>query len=627
MPEMIAVIQAGGKGTRMHALTQDEIPKPLLLMNGKPLLQWQMEALTRYGIFEFVIVIGHLGDRIRSYFGNGEKYGVHISYIEETQPLGSAGALYYLREYPADQYFLVYGDVMFDMDIDRWVDFHNSHHALITTVCHPNAHPYDSDLVEMDEMGRITKFLWKTDERKTWYSNIVNAGLFLFEGAVLDEIPVPKRADWERDIMAGFIQLGRVYGYRTSEYIKDTGTPDRFKKAAAEQLCGKWKKRNLAMGQRCIFLDRDGTLNRLVGLVSRPEQIEVYEFAVDAVRYLNASGFLVILITNQPVVARGLCSEDDVRCIHRKLETILGEAGCFLDDIIFCPHHPDKGYPDENVAYKIDCNCRKPKTGMIDQMTKKYNIDLPGSYMIGDSTADIQAGINAGLHTVLVHTGEAGKDGKYPAEPEQEAADLLEAVKLILQKECEPLDYTKRIRTYLDMEREVLAGLDENEISEVMNVLESTRLSGNRVFICGNGGSAATASHFTCDFNKGISYSQEVKYNFECLNDNVPMMMAIANDISYEDIFSEPLKNKMRGEDVLFAISGSGNSANVLKAVEYAKSIGAKTIGLVGYGGGRLKGLVDYCIHVKIDNMQIVEDVHMIMDHVMMYVLSGMKGC
>ncbi len=187
-------------------------------------------------------------------------------------------------------------------------------------------------------------------------------------------------------------------------------------------------------------------------------------------------------------------------------------------------------------------------------------------------------------------------------------------------------DYTKDIRTYLNEEIEVLSKLDEQEISTVMNVLEETRLTGNRVFICGNGGSAATASHFTCDFNKGISYSQTVKYNFECLNDNIPMLMAIANDISYDDIFSEPLKNKMHKEDVLLAISGSGNSKNVVKAVEYAKSIGATTIGLVGYSGGKVKELCDYCIHVNIDNMQIVEDVHMVMDHVMMFVLSGMKG-
>ncbi len=188
------------------------------------------------------------------------------------------------------------------------------------------------------------------------------------------------------------------------------------------------------------------------------------------------------------------------------------------------------------------------------------------------------------------------------------------------------MDYTKDIRTYLNEEIRVLESIDESEISNVMNILENCRLSGSRVFICGNGGSAATASHFTCDFNKGVSYSQKVKYNFECLNDNVPLMMAIANDISYDDIFSEPLKNKMRKEDVLFAISGSGNSRNVINAAKYAKSIGATVIALVGYDGGELKKVADHSIHVNIDNMQIVEDVHMVMDHVMMFVLSGMKG-
>ncbi len=184
------------------------------------------------------------------------------------------------------------------------------------------------------------------------------------------------------------------------------------------------------------------------------------------------------------------------------------------------------------------------------------------------------------------------------------------------------MNYSNKIIEYLNREIDVLQHIDVKQISDVMNVLENTRINGNRVFICGNGGSAATASHFTCDFNKGISYEQAVKYNFECLNDNIPMLMAIANDISYDDVFSEPLKNKMRKEDVLFTISASGNSKNVINAAKYAKSIGAKTIGLIGFDGGELKELLDYYIHVNIYNMQIVEDIHMVMDHVMMYVLS-----
>lgn len=184
------------------------------------------------------------------------------------------------------------------------------------------------------------------------------------------------------------------------------------------------------------------------------------------------------------------------------------------------------------------------------------------------------------------------------------------------------MDYIAKLREYLELEIEVIRNLDLNVINKVMNVLEKARIDGNRIFICGNGGSAATASHFCCDFNKGVSEKQEKKYNFECLSDNIPTMMAIANDISYDEIFRLPLRNKMQPEDIFIGISGSGNSKNVVSAMEYAKSIGGTTIALVGYSGGKMKEIADYSIHVDINNMQISEDVHMILDHVMMYVLS-----
>ncbi len=188
-------------------------------------------------------------------------------------------------------------------------------------------------------------------------------------------------------------------------------------------------------------------------------------------------------------------------------------------------------------------------------------------------------------------------------------------------------DYREQIRQYIEMEKQVLDSLAENDINEVMNVLENARFARKRIFICGNGGSASTASHLECDFNKGISYDQKIKYDIECLSDNVPMMMAIANDLGYEDIFVEPLKNKLKTGDIVIGISGSGNSENVVKALTYANNIGAETIAFTGYSGGKLKNIAKYNIHVQIDNMQIVEDVHLILDHMMMYILSGMKGC
>lgn len=188
-------------------------------------------------------------------------------------------------------------------------------------------------------------------------------------------------------------------------------------------------------------------------------------------------------------------------------------------------------------------------------------------------------------------------------------------------------DYKEQIKQYVEMEKQVLDSLNKDDINEVMNVLENARLKGKRIFICGNGGSASTASHLECDFNKGISYDQDIKYDIECLSDNVPMMMAIANDIGYEDIFVVPLKNKLKIGDIVVGISGSGNSENVLRAFEYANNIGADTIAFTGYSGGKLKEMAKYNVHVNVDNMQIVEDVHLVLNHMMMFILSGMKGC
>lgn len=184
------------------------------------------------------------------------------------------------------------------------------------------------------------------------------------------------------------------------------------------------------------------------------------------------------------------------------------------------------------------------------------------------------------------------------------------------------MDYKNKLEAYLQREIEAIKSVDLEQINVVMNVLEQARLEGKNIYICGNGGSAATASHFCCDFNKGVSEHQDKKYNFECLSDNVPTMMAVANDIGYEEVFRFPLRNKMTKGDILIGVSGSGNSKNVVNAMEYAKEIGGITIAIVGYDGGKMKSMADFNIHVNINDMQISEDIHMIIDHLIMYVLS-----
>lgn len=427
---------AGGKGTRLRAITNDEVPKPMAPVAGKPILQWQVECLRKQEVTDLVIVTGHLGEKIQEFFGDGKRFGVHIRYIQEIVPLGTAGALSMLPPLLKEElFFLVFGDVLFDIDLARMAKFHREKQAKATLFVHPNSHPFDSDLVVCDDAGRVRRFDPKNSVRTGWYHNCVNAGSYVLDRSICERVPRETKMDLEKELLAGMIGAGEaVYAYRSSEYIKDVGTVERITAAEKELESGYIAKRSLRNRQRAIFLDRDGTVNRKNGLVYREEQFGLEDGVIEAIRRINRSGYLAILVTNQPVVARGLCSVEDVEDIHKKLETLLGREGVYLDDIRFCPHHPDKGYPEEDPAYKIPCHCRKPDIGMIEACAERYNIDLANSWMVGDTTVDIQTGKNAGTRTALVLTGDAGRDGKYKVTPDLVCDDLGQAVQRILEE-------------------------------------------------------------------------------------------------------------------------------------------------------------------------------------------------
>lgn len=435
---MKAVIQAGGQGTRLRNVTKDQIPKPMVLVAGKPLLQWQIEKLKENGITDLYIIVGHLGEVIRDHFEDGAKYGVHITYIAETMPLGSAGALYYLKPFldPEEDVLLLYGDVFFDIFIKRMLDFHIEKQSELTAFAHPNTHPEDSDILEVDEEQKIVGFLSKKEKRDFWYANLVNAACYIIKAYIIFGMRNVGKVDFDEDILKErAAQGGEVYAYRSTEYIRDAGTEERLRSIERDIASGHIFKRNLKNKQKCIFLDRDGTINKWNGLVDEEDKVELLEGAAEAIRMINASEYLAIIVTNQPVVARGLCSIEDVENIHKKLQTLLGSQGAYVDDIAFCPHHPDKGYPGENIAYKVKCNCRKPNTGLIERMAEKYNILSEGSWMVGDSSRDIMTGQNAGMRTALVLTGESGKDKRSDIEADMVCQDLKEAVTHILQGE------------------------------------------------------------------------------------------------------------------------------------------------------------------------------------------------
>lgn len=407
---MKTVIMAGGLGKRAESIASD-IPKPLIRIAGKPILQWEIECLVRQGYDEIILTVSYMADKIKNFFGDGNGFNCRISYYIEEEPLGNAGALFKLLENKMIEgdFLLLNADSMFDVDFNRFVKFHKEHNALASLFSHPNNHPYDSGLLITADDGMVKKWLAKEDERPKWYKNCVNAGLHILDIELLKEsrinsaqVDFQHKIDLDRDILKPLVSTGRIYSYISSEYVKDMGTPERFEQVQRDLTSGLVNKRNLKIHQRAVFLDRDGTINKYVGFLTDIDDFELLPNVSEAVRHINEAGYLCIVVTNQPVIARGEITLEELAVIHNKMETMLGNEGAYLDAIYYCPHHPDRGFEGEVEALKIQCDCRKPKPGMILKAAEDFNIDLKLSWMIGDEERDIQAGRNAGCKTVLL---------------------------------------------------------------------------------------------------------------------------------------------------------------------------------------------------------------------------------
>lgn len=404
---MKVVIIAGGKGTRI-ASVNSEIPKAMIPVCGKPIIEHEVELCKRYDFTDFLFIIGHMGDQISSYFGDGRKWGVNIEYYQETQPLGTAGALGYLKDKLTEDFYVLYGDTIVDFDMEAMLRFHQEKAAKATLFLHPNDHPYDSDIVELDSEGRVVKFHNKPHPDGFVSKNIVNAALFIFSPEILEQIEIGVKSHIEKNVLPRCLEAGmKLYGYVSPEYIKDMGTPDRYEAVCKDVESGKVARLNRKNPRPAIFLDRDGTINEEVNLLNKPEQLKLIEGAAEAIKLINQSDYLAIIVTNQPVIARNLCSIEELEFIHASLETMLGKERAYVNAIYYCPHHPDKGYPEERPEYKIDCECRKPKPGMLLKAAKDWNIDLSKSYMIGDSDRDLKVGHNAGCKdSIVIKTNE-----------------------------------------------------------------------------------------------------------------------------------------------------------------------------------------------------------------------------
>lgn len=406
---MKTVIMAGGRGTRISSVAND-IPKPMIKIEGMPVLEREIECLKNQGFTDLILTVGYLGKIITDYFGDGGKispvtgkpFGVRIEYYFEREPLGNAGALFFLKDRLTEDFLLLNGDAVFDVDFNRFLAYHRQKGGLVTLFTHPNSHPYDSGLIEADENGAVLRWLSKEDERPRYYRNRVNAGLHVVSPHLLERETGTPRVDLDRQLLKPLAGTGRMYAYDSPEYVKDMGTPERYESVCRDFANGTVRAKNLRNKQRAVFLDRDGTINKYVGFLRDVGDFELAEGAAEAIAKINASGYLAIVVTNQPVVARGEVTLAQLKEIHNKMETLLGKEGAYLDGIYFCPHHPHGGYEGEIPELKFDCDCRKPKAGMLFRAANDFNIDLSQSWMIGDGENDVLCGKNGGCKTAII---------------------------------------------------------------------------------------------------------------------------------------------------------------------------------------------------------------------------------
>ncbi len=442
------VIVAGGLATRMKPITE-EIPKCLVDIHGKPLIQHQIEFFKEHGYNDFIFCVAHLANKVKEYFEDGSKFGINIKYSEEQKELlGTAGSVKLIENIIGeDENFIVYyGDNLTCMDFERYTKFHIEHDSIATICIRPLKQGYkSSSVITLDENNKIKVFLEKPSiEEINKYEDqqkYINSGIYVFNKKIFEYIPSNQKYDFAKEVFPKLIQnnnnsnnndQNNMYGYPTNEYFREIGRIEKYNSFLNESK----GKKNIFMKNKAIFLDRDGVINKNFNDMKTPEQFEIISGVPQAIKKINDAGYLAIIVTNQPTISKGIISFEDINKIHDKMNKELAEQGAHIDAIYICPHHPDSGFEGEIKHLKFNCDCRKPKPGLLLNAIAENNIDIQQSWMIGDSNSDIVAGKNAGVKTIYVTAG-GGSGSKHEkehseAKPDFSASDLLNAVNIII---------------------------------------------------------------------------------------------------------------------------------------------------------------------------------------------------
>lgn len=421
------LILAGGFGTRLRKL-HPNVPKPLVPINGKPILHHCISECLRHGFENILISTHYEADQIRHSVLDEFGANFAIDFIHEEKPMGTAGAMHLALERMSDDFFILYSDIYAEINMRKLLNFHYVNQSEFTSVVHPNDHPYDSDIILFDPNSCKVSAVnaHKTRKAKEILPNSVNAAMYVANKNTIKRHFFPCW-DIAQDLIPKLLKNNsKVFAYETVEYLKDMGSPSRLLQVNNDVVSGKVSARSAPTKRAAVFLDRDGCINKHKGYISTIRNFELEEGSVKAIKSLNSSKYLCFCVTNQPVIARGEASQEQIVEINNYMAKELGNNGAYLDSIRVCPHHPDGGFDGEVPSLKIECECRKPKPGMIIDLQDCYNIDLPESWMVGDTMRDVAAGKAAGCWTILLAGGDLNKSGKELSLPPDFIVDDIE---------------------------------------------------------------------------------------------------------------------------------------------------------------------------------------------------------
>jgi histidinol-phosphate phosphatase family protein len=371
-------------------------------IDGISLLQWHMRLLEPSEISEAIVVAGHLGEQVSDLATRVNPHGLSLRVIHEQEQKGTVAALALAAQHTDnDEFLVILGDILMSMPIQQFLNDWRASGANVAVVVHPSTHPEDSDAAFPSHDGSV--IVVPKSEPRDHIPNMSSAGLFAITREGIARYG--NLRDVGSDLLPAAASKGDLSAFISSHYLKDTGTPQRLSATQDDVARGALARRGQLTPRRALFLDRDGVINPSTTVFHKPDHYELLPGVGESIREANQRGVPTVVVTNQPAIAKGFMTFEEHQRIRAKMDRLLGAHGAFVDDYLFCPHHPDAGFEGEIIGLKIACDCRKPAISMAHLAQARHSLELSGSVMVGDTDRDRGFAKGAGMHFIHVTQG------------------------------------------------------------------------------------------------------------------------------------------------------------------------------------------------------------------------------